>query len=90
MTGKWRLTKQGETAKRIQRRHRFHSTALPCGRLVGSGAIRRQTCGGEHDPEWTARAQHEAHTAIMGLSCRKNYHNLGNTQAVLMENPGIR
>jgi hypothetical protein len=24
----------------------------------------------------------------MGLSCRKNYHNLGDAQAVLMENPG--
>ena len=50
MTGKWRLTKQGETVKRIHWCHRFHFMALPCGRLVGSGAIRRHTCGGEHDP----------------------------------------
>ena len=57
---------------------------------LGGGAIRRQTCGGEHDPEWTVRAQHEAHTAAMGLSCRKNYHNLGDARAALMENPGIR
>ena len=71
------------------RRHSlpFHGVALWS--LSWGGAIRRQTCGGEHDPEWTAKAQHEAHTTIMGLSCHKNYHNLGGAQAVLMGNPGM-
>jgi hypothetical protein len=50
------------------------------------GTICPQTCGREHDSEWTAKAQHEAYTTIVGLSCLRNYHSLGSSNSVLMGN----
>jgi hypothetical protein len=51
---------------------------------VGTIAVKHVV--GKHDPEWTAKAQHEAYTTIVGLGCLKNNHNLGSFHSVLMGN----
>jgi len=38
--------------------------------------------------EWTTKAQHEAYTTIVGLSCLKSYYDMGGDEAASIENPG--
>lgn len=97
VTGKRRPTSQRLNSETIYGAIRFHSTALPCGRLVGlvryavRHVVENMTQSGlqepnmRHIPQLWALAAVRTTSLVTGL---KNYHNLGDAQMVLMENPG--